>query len=225
MCDACIVMDLDDTLYKEREYVKSAFLHIAHYLVDGGYLLKHIVAQDVFKEMWQAFCDGRNAFDHIEHICGLDIPVEKLVDIYRTHKPEIELPNSSINFLEELIRRGIKTGLVSDGRSVSQRNKIAALGLERYILYDDIVISEEFGTEKPSEANYRYFSNRYSHISRFIYIGDNPTKDFIAPNRLGWTTIGILDNGENIHEQKYSLSKEEEPKIWIKSINEALEYF
>jgi putative hydrolase of the HAD superfamily len=26
---------------------------------------------------------------------------------------------------------------------------------------------------------------------RFVYVGDNPSKDFLAPNQLGWTTVLI----------------------------------
>jgi putative hydrolase of the HAD superfamily len=25
-----------------------------------------------------------------------------------------------------------------------------------------------------------------------VYVGDNPAKDFLAPNALGWTTIQVL---------------------------------
>ena len=31
---------------------------------------------------------------------------------------------------------------------------------------------------------------------------DNPDKDFIAPNNLGWTSICLIDKGLNIHKQK-----------------------
>lgn len=39
----------------------------------------------------------------------------------------------------------------------------------------------------------------------FYYIGDNLRKDFVAPNKLGWQTICLLDNGENIHSQDFSV--------------------
>ena len=37
--------------------------------------------------------------------------------------------------------------------------------------------------------------------SEYCYVGDNPKKDFIAPNALGWTTIMLKADERNIHEQ------------------------
>jgi putative hydrolase of the HAD superfamily len=34
--------------------------------------------------------------------------------------------------------------------------------------------------------------------ARFLYVGDNPDKDFLAPNRLGWTTVMVRDE-RNLH--------------------------
>ena len=123
--------------------------------------------------------------------------------MYRTHRPDIHLEEDVVTTLDALKTSGCTMALITDGRSVQQRNKIAALGLNRWIADEDIVVSEEIGSEKPDEANYRRIMNRHPDADRFFYIGDNPKKDFIAPNRLGWTTICLLDNGENIHPQRF----------------------
>ena len=78
-----------------------------------------------------------------------------------------------------------------------------------------IIVSEEFGSEKPDERNYLYFSEK-------LYVGDNPQKDFLAPNRLGWETICLLDNGENIHCQDFSLPVEYLPHYKIRAFDEIL---
>ena len=37
---------------------------------------------------------------------------------------------------------------------------------------------------------------------RFVYVGDNPAKDFRWPNALGWLTVQLDDpDGVNIHSQ------------------------
>ena len=33
---------------------------------------------------------------------------------------------------------------------------------------------------------------------RFVYVGDNPAKDFVAPNAMGWTTIMIRRPGARL---------------------------
>ncbi len=49
-----------------------------------------------------------------------------------------------------------KLGMITDGRSITQRNKYRALELDRFIDDNDLVISEEFGSEKPSEKNFLF---------------------------------------------------------------------
>ena len=93
-------------------------------------------------------------------------------------------------------------GLLTDGRSVQQRNKINALKLNAW--FSEIIISEEFGSEKPNMNNYKYFEKIFGD-GTYYYIADNINKDFISPNNLGWTTICLKDNGLNIHKQDVSL--------------------
>ena len=40
--------------------------------------------------------------------------------------------------------------------------------------------------------------------NEYTYIGDNPAKDFVWPNRHNWTTIALADtSGINIHRQEW----------------------
>ena len=87
-------------------------------------------------------------------------------------------------------------GVLTDGRSIQQRNKLEALGIENFI--SEIVISEEIGSEKPNLKNYKHFEKVFGD-GQYYYIGDNIKKDFITPNNLNWITIRVLDNGLNIH--------------------------
>ena len=70
--------------------------------------------------------------------------------------------------LDTLKAEGVRIGLITDGRSVQQRNKIEALGLGRWIENADIVVSEEIGSEKPALANYEYFMKRYTKCQDFL---------------------------------------------------------
>ena len=88
---------------------------------------------------------------------------------------------------------------------------------------EDIVISEEFGSEKPALSNYAYFMERYPECQDFTYVGDNPRKDFIAPNALGWMTICLKDDGRNIHRQDYNVEKIKLPKKSISNITELID--
>jgi putative hydrolase of the HAD superfamily len=54
----------------------------------------------------------------------------------------------------------------------------------------------------------------------YIYIADNPKKDFITPNKLGWTSICLLDKGQNVHSQNFDLPKVFLPQFFINSFQE-----
>lgn len=119
---------------------------------------------------------------------------------------------------------GVRIGLITDGRSVQQRNKIEALGLLRWIDENDTIISEEFGSEKPTTENYLYLMKRYPDCHDFTYVGDNVKKDFIAPNALGWNSICLRDDGRNIHKQgSEELATAMKPKRWIESFAEVID--
>lgn len=204
-----IVFDLDDTLYKEIDFLKSAY----HEIVE---VIGH---PEAFDFMLDCYFLGENAFQCVIYKYNLSYTVEQLLVIYRNHKPGISLAPSTIATLDELKASGAILCLLTDGRSVTQRNKIEALGLVRWFSLDDILISEEFGHSKPSMECYHYFINRHPD-AEFVVIGDNPAKDFITPNKLGWTTICLCSNGQNIHDQNLEVEKSYLPKHSINNLSE-----
>ena len=102
---------------------------------------------------------------------------------------------------------------------MQQRNKIVAFDLGRWIDEKDMVISEEFGSEKSALANFEYFMKRFPECHDFTYVGDNLKKDFIASNALGWLTVCLKDDGRNIHRQEVEgLKGGMMPKRWIERL-------
>ena len=221
-----ICFDLDDTLYKEIDYLKSAYREIAEYAAGHCHGCSDpvlVVAHKAYEAMLAAYHDGLNAFEELNKFLGLNLPVSDYLYIYRNHKPKIALMEDVVRTLDALKADGTLIGLITDGRIVQQRNKIEALGLSRWIDEEDIVISEEFGSEKPAFANYDYFMKRYPECQDFTYVGDNLEKDFIAPNALGWMTICLKDDGRNIHRQEDG-NKDDMmmPKRWIERLEREL---
>lgn len=218
-----ICFDLDDTLCKEIDYLRSAYREIAEYAAEHcrGYSDPvSVLAHKAYDVMLAAYQEGQNAFDVLNSFLGLDLPIADYLYIYRNHKPKIALCEDVVRTLDALKAEGVRIGLITDGRSVQQRNKIMALGLDRWIDDADIVVSEEIGSEKPALANYEYFMKRYPGCSDFTYVGDNPDKDFIAPNTLGWETICLRDDGRNIHKQDFSaVSNEAMPNKMVMNIS------
>jgi len=205
-----IAFDLDDTLYKEIDFLKSAYIEIAS-IVDKSH------SETLYNNMISNYYKGNNVFKFISETYPA-YTVERLLKIYREHYPSISLSNEEWNVLLKLKTEAI-TGLITDGRSLTQRNKIKALGLENY--FDKIVISEEIGYSKPDIRLFNEFK-KYD-VSQYYYVANDTRKDFVTPNRIGWITICLLDvNNQNIQKQDFSLSEDYLPQIKIKTLNALL---
>jgi putative hydrolase of the HAD superfamily len=213
-----VCFDLDDTLYKERDYLRSAFREIAAY-VTGHYTGSE---EDNYNILITAFENGASPFQEINAKLNIDVPTEYYLRMYRQHRPSICLSAEALDTLTSLKNKGYILGLITDGRSITQRNKIAALGLGRLFSDDNIIISEEFGSEKPSEGNYLYFVEKYPKAD-FVYVGDNLKKDFIAPKKLDWYNICLLDDGQNIHRQDFKISEPFTPNCYIHTLAEIID--
>ncbi|HTL06620.1 MAG TPA: HAD family hydrolase [Chitinophagaceae bacterium] len=195
--NAFFIFDLDDTLYPEVDFVCSGFQHIADQL-------QQFIDYPLFPQMWNLFVQRANVFEFLVDTFKDIVPgisVAGLLQAYRHHIPTLTLPEGSRMLLQQLTCLKIPAGLITDGRSITQRNKIKALGLEHY--FKDVIISEEFGSAKPAERNFRYFINQYP-TSNFFFVGDNTSKDFQVPTRLGWFTICLKNDGRHIHPQNFS---------------------
>ena len=208
-----VVFDLDDTLYKEQDYLQSAYHEIAT-LVESRYG----APQGIYDQMLRWWKKGENVFRLLIDTYNQELTVDDLLTIYRSHVPTIRLDDTIRNLLERLHQYAV-LGIITDGRSITQRHKVDALGLSAYIDEHDILISEETGYEKPSDKPFRWFMEHYPSRT-YYYIGDNPAKDFEAPNRLGWTTICLLDDGSNIHRQDFSLPLKMLPQYRILQLTE-----
>ena len=221
-----ICFDLDDTLYKEIDYLESAYREIAGYAAEhchGCSVPVTVLAHKAYEVMLAAYHEGLNAFEELNKFLGLSLPVGDYLYIYRNHQTKIVLSAEVGPTLDTLKEEKSRIGLSTDGRSVQQRHKIDVLDLYRWIDDEDMLISEEFGSEKPALANFEYFMKRYPECHDFNYVGDNPRKDFIAPNALGWKTICLKYDWRNIHKQDVStVADNAMPEIFISNMMEII---
>ncbi|MCD8181749.1 MAG: HAD family hydrolase [Bacteroides sp.] len=70
----------------------------------------------------------------------MEIPLEVYLYKYRMHFPIISLSEGVENSLKKMRQAGFILGIVTDGRNITQSNKIKALGLEQYISWEDCII-------------------------------------------------------------------------------------
>lgn len=215
-----LVFDLDDTLYKEIEFVSSAFNYITEFLWLRNRIDISSLAKDLIKDKRITLYDEMMLkFD----ISPQDFALEKYLELYRFHYPKLNVNKNLIELLKNLKKDGFKTGLITDGRYVTQRNKLNSLQIINF--FDTIIISEQTGISKPHPHNYKLIESKFIESDVFYYIGDNTDKDFIYPSKnKKWLSICVLDNGLNIHKQdsKFIFDNHIETISEITKLKEAL---
>jgi len=177
-----IIVDLDDTLYLERNYVLSGFRAVAQ-LTPRPRLFA--------ETCWALFESGRRNDIFDAALLKLGTPadpqtIDKLVKAYRHHEPSIKLADDSKRFLAQTN----PTGLISDGPVESQTRKLGSLGLSGR--FAKIILTDALGRNcwKPSIFAFQEIEKALGP-GAFIYLGDNPRKDFRPARQLGWRTIRI----------------------------------
>lgn len=191
-----IVFDLDDTLYLERDFAFSGYRAAGDWLEARGAVPPGLGTRfaGACRELF-ARGERRAIFDRAAQELGLDPElVPDLIELYRSHMPRIGLCPDAVRYLTG--HRGF--ALISDGVEQTQRNKIAALGLQAH--FDLVLPTGQWGTGygKPHPRAYELVAAA-SGGRTCVYVADNAAKDFLAPNRMGWITVQILRPGR-VHE-------------------------
>ncbi len=215
----CIVFDMDDTLYDEMCYCKSGFKAVSEHLSKT----QGLPASSIYDALWEQF-EAKNqggVFNAALEKLGIAFDsdfIQSLVQIYRNHNPDIALPADSREILEKLHRKYI-LALLTDGFMPAQKLKVEALDIEKY--FKSIIYTELLGREfwKPSTVGFEKILNDLNlNAEECVYVADNLSKDFIGPNKLGFTTVQIL-RPNRVHNQK-SETVEAEPDYVINKISE-----
>lgn len=213
----CVVFDIDDTLYLERDYVRSGFIAVSEWAREA------LGVNSFFDESWKRFEGGHrgNIFNRVLEALGI-VPSEELVrtmvSIYRSHDPAICLLSDSEECLRSFNGKAF-IGIISDGPLLGQQRKVGRLGLTSRS--NHIILTQSLGIEY-SKPHPRAFL-QMQHLANSapeacIYIADNPIKDFIAPGRLGWQTIRIRRPG-GLH-CDLNCSEDARPSIELNDLRE-----
>lgn len=190
-----MVLDLDDTIYLEREYVQSGFRAVAEYIEEAGVG----TADTHFDSLWRHFLAGGrgDAFDRLVEqfeIAG-GARVETLVSLYREHVPSIALAEPGP--FSELLDAPIALALISDGWLDTQKAKLRALDLDDS--FSVVVFTDQWGRDywKPHHRAFEKVERELGLKGKELaYVADNPAKDFIAPNQRNWLTVRLRRPGQ-----------------------------
>lgn len=217
-----VIFDLDDTLISEKEYIKSGFKVISQKIQDRY----NINEEDVFDKLINlSNSDSKNVFNRFFDEYKIQYTredIQELLNIYRSHIPNIKFYEDVIQLIEELKKKNIKIGIITDGYTISQKAKLKAINA--YGMFDHIIITEELGREfwKPHPKAFEIMKDKLKvEFNEMVYIGDNPEKDFLIGDIYPINTVRIIRE-DSIYKNKKYLDEVKE-KISVNTLNNILE--
>jgi putative hydrolase of the HAD superfamily len=187
-----LVFDLDDTLHSERAFAISGFRAAERWAA------RELGLGDLVAPMTQLLDDG-----HLRELFALILAermprhtpahLEGFIASYRDHEPEIVLYEDADRALTHFGALG-PLGLITDGSPALQERKVRVLGLESRLHHR--IYTHALGGRAFAKPHPRAFEHMEAALGApgdtFVYVGDNPAKDFVAPNARGWVTVQIV---------------------------------
>lgn len=86
--------------------------------------------------------------------------------------------------------QGLKIGLVSNGQTPFQEEKVESLGMSK--LFDTIVVSEAVGFRKPDVEIFKLASDNLDVTpEECVFVGDNPVADIEGANNAGMYSVFV----------------------------------
>ena len=102
------------------------------------------------------------------------------------------MSNITKSILELGKESNVKLGIITNGPSAHQWSKIKALGVERWINKDNIVVSGDYDINKPDVRIFEIMQEKLQLPNDSLYyVGDSLENDIVGANNAGWKAIWI----------------------------------
>ena len=182
-----VILDLDNTLYDEKEYFIQVFSKFEAQLgLDPGSLFKSFAdldrnkSQDILR-------------DTLSHASCYSVDNHsKLFDLYSSCSVSISLPGKSVKFIEIMRENNTRLAVLTNGVVSVQKNKVRNLNLENFVDKVFYARGMGFGSEKPDRRCFdtilKFFNVRAEDA---IVIGDSYENDYLGGRSAGIESLWL----------------------------------
>ncbi len=229
-----VIFDVDDTLYTQRQPFDRAFAD----LIEGKY--------DVdCKELYKKFKYHNDKIYH--HYMAGEWDIDQ-VSIYRmtkameaygyayseeeclkfqeaySHYQQFLKPSDTVKEMLTYLKDRVDLGIITNGVSFHQRDKINTLGVSKWVPEEYILVSGETDYSKPDPRLFKVMEERMGYdTEEYIYVGDSLFHDMQGAKAAGWMTIymnrrDITPNEEEEKNVDYMAMTEEAVFVYLKEL-------
>jgi len=207
-----VIFDIDDTLIDR----KAAFLSFCNYFIDKYSALYPISInkEDLIKYMIEIDGSGygglKNFLPRLNEVWKLPLTSEEFIKERNGVFGKFAIAFPESHKVLSYMKTKYKLGVITNGYSKVQREKIKVAGLEDY--FDDIIVSEETGTAKPDPRIFQLSCDNLGiKPEEAVYVGDYYPNDIAGAISARITPIWICNNPDlNIEYTGIRLSKIED---------------
>lgn len=188
---AAVLVDLDDTLFPQRDWLVGAWQAVARAAAAYGLPARSFAA--TLGEVARGGSDRGRIIDRALAAAGRpDVPVAPLVAAFHGHAPAVLRPYPGVPQALARLRARVPVGLVTDGEPAVQHGKVAALGLAG--AFDTVVFSDRLGRghRKPHPAPFlAALAELGVPPGAAVHIGDRPDKDVAGAVAAGLRAVRV----------------------------------
>jgi len=217
-----VLFDIDNVLYNSSHQVEMARRSAVEAMVHAGL---GITVEEAFSRLEDIVKKyGSNFSRHYDLVVGdrkdkSKIIAAGIVAYHNMKRTYLKPYDDTLPTLSRLKTLGYKIGVVTDGLSVKQWEKLIRLGLED--MFDTVIISEDAGTEKPEP---KIFQKACTDLGvepgDCIYVGDRLDTDILGANRVGMVSVRLL---RGKYKEQRPTGLQDRPMYETKRLSEVLE--
>ncbi|MGC9516329.1 MAG: TIGR02253 family HAD-type hydrolase [Methanomicrobiales archaeon] len=205
-----VLFDIDDTLYDTSGFAKLARKAALNVMIEGGLPLEphepYLHLRRIIKEKGSNYDKHFNVLT--QEVLGKENPLLIALGMITYHNVKFALlrpfPETNSTLLH-LNKKGYHLGVVSNGITIKQWEKLIRLGL--YHFFDQVITSQEAGVEKPDPKIFELaLSNMGCKSDKSVMVGNKFSEDIMGAINAGMSAI--LVNSKLEESEKDFIKKE-----------------
>ena len=194
-----ILFDVDDTLYDLSLPFKETFWEIfpgESIDLEGAFLASRKYSDMIYDRSLKGEISMEemyiyrlgNAFRDYGKIIDGETAL-RFQSVYEKKQQAISMTEDMERLLEALAGK-TTLGIITNGPSEHQRDKIRALAVERWIPMERIWISGDLGVGKPEKGIFTAAQTKLGlEPEEICYVGDSYGHDMVGAGSVGWKTV------------------------------------
>ena len=221
-----ILFDVDDTLYDQVVPFQKAYedLFEGRYdlPVEELYKRSRYYSDEVFEKTQRGEMSVKEM--HIYRVqqafrsFGIHITDEEALtfqQLYAANQKTLTISETMSEIIKLCQAKGIKMGVITNGPSNHQWNKVKALNVMDYIPKEYIFVSGDVGVAKPQLEIFNHVQTKMNlNPQQTLFIGNTFSSDIIGAKQAGWKAIWLnrrqSANDEGAPQADYCITNEKE---------------